>query len=171
MMSIMVWKHSLSPLKSYHSFKYPILKKMCLLSPDIHWFHHSSSSVDLHFVCCSICRIYTFCLASLIYLLLDFLSSYVSTFEFWVLQFGFKNFFTHFPCLPFSKYLSLPALGSEYTVVASFIFHSYKWLCLSACLKTTHSRNTHTQNKAIIKKCQRKYVSQGTELYLKSRYQ
>lgn len=61
----MAWKHSLSPLKSYHSLKYLVLKKMCLPSPDIHQLHHNSGSADLNLVCCSFCRTYTFCLASI----------------------------------------------------------------------------------------------------------
>lgn len=36
----MVWKHSLSSLKSYHSFKCLVLMKMCLPFTDIYQFNH-----------------------------------------------------------------------------------------------------------------------------------
>lgn len=78
----MAWKHSLSPLKSYHSFKYLVLKKMCLASPDIYQFKHNFGSAHLSLVFYSISRIYTSCLASLIYSFLQFLSSHESIFAF-----------------------------------------------------------------------------------------
>lgn len=165
----MAWKHSLSPLKSYHSFKYLVLKKMCLPSPDIHWFYHSSGSADLHLVSCSIFRIYSFCLASLIYLLLHFLSSSESTFKFWVLQSGLQIFFTQFPCMFFFQISIIACLRSWVNWFWHLLSFSYKWLCLTACLKSTHSMNTH-KTKAILEKCQRKNISQVTELHLKSRY-
>lgn len=166
------WKHSLSPLKSYHSFKYLVLKKMCLPSPDIHQLHHNSGSADLHLVCCSFCRTYTFCLASLIYSLLHFPSSHGSTFEFWVLQFGFQIFFTHFPYMFFSKYLSLPALGPLskllWHLLSFTVTNDFVWLL--AWKLHTAWMHTH-KNKAVIEKCQRKNASQVIELHLKSRYQ
>lgn len=125
------------------------------------------SSALLPLVFCSTSRMCTSCLASLVYLLSQFLSSHASTFSLWVLQSHFQVVFFVwlfcFICLFLPPFLCRCSFEIYFFLQKgrfiaaclwpcellwhSLFFCKYKWLICTICLKDTLCINSYTYKK------------------------